>query len=165
MRIITAGIAASLLLSAAGAVHAETLKFAATLTGASEVPANQETGAGGVAAMLDTDTKTLTYTATYSGLTGPATAAHFHGPAAQGSNAPPIVMVTVGASPIEGTAVLSDAQIAALKAGKVYFNIHTAAHGSGGAAWPAVARLLIFSRPAGGRLGRPRLPIATIRKG
>ena len=131
MRIVTAALAASLMLGAAGLAQAETVKFAATLSGAAEVPANAETGAGSVDATLDTDSKVLTYSVTYSGLTGPAGAAHFHGPAAEGANAPPIVVVTPAASPIEGKATLSDVQIAALKAGKVYFNVHTTVHGSG----------------------------------
>ena len=42
-------------------------------------------------------TKKLTYTMTYSGLTGPATAAHFHGPAAAGANAG--VVVPIGTNP------------------------------------------------------------------
>ena len=60
-------------------------------------------------------------------------AAHFHGPAAAGANAPPVVPVpaTALASPIKGDATLTDAQAADLAAGKWYFNIHTAAHGPG----------------------------------
>ena len=70
---------------------------------------------------------------TYSGLTGPATAAHFHGPAAVGANAPPVVPVpaTALANPIKGDATLTDAQAADLAAGKWYFNIHTAANKGG----------------------------------
>jgi hypothetical protein len=83
--------------------------------------------------MYDIATKKFTYTVTYSGLTGPATAAHFHGPAAEGANAPPVVPVpaTMLASPIKGDATLTDAQAADLAAGKWYFNVHTAAHGPG----------------------------------
>ena len=115
----------------AGGAHAATVRFAAALSGAQEVPANAETGKGEVSATLDTVTKVFTYTATYSGLTGPGGAAHFHGPAAPGANAPPVVMVASPASPITGTATLTDAQIADLTAGKWYFNVHTAAHGGG----------------------------------
>jgi CHRD domain len=78
-------------------------------------------------------TRCPTYTVTYSGLTGPATAAHFHGPAAVGANAPPVLPIpaTMLASPIKGDKVLTDAQAADLAAGKWYFNIHTAAHAPG----------------------------------
>lgn len=114
------------------AAHAETKKFHATMDGASEVPAKTTEGKGTVDATLDTSTKVLAYTMTYSGLTGPATAAHFHGPAAAGVNAG--VMVPMAApftSPIKGTATLTDAQITDLEAGKLYANVHTAANPGG----------------------------------
>ena len=114
-----------------GLAQAATLTFTATLKGADEVPATDSAGTGAVKATLDTTTKTLSYTATYSGLTGPALAAHFHGPAAPGANAPPTVPVISVSSPITGTATLTDAQIADLEAGKWYFNVHTAAHKGG----------------------------------
>jgi hypothetical protein len=117
-------LAVSALALVAGAAHAETQKYMAMMKGASEVPANDTAGTGMAMA-------TLTYTVTYSGLTGSATAAHFHGPAAPGANAPPTVPMTSLASPIKGTATLTDAQVADLQAGKWYFNVHTAAHAPG----------------------------------
>jgi Cu/Zn superoxide dismutase len=76
-------------------------------------------------------THTLTYTVKYEGLTGPALAAHIHGPADPGGNAPPVVPFANAASPITGTATLTDAQAADLKAGKYYVNVHTAANKGG----------------------------------
>src|SRR5215468_733361 len=71
----------------------------------------------------DTVTNQLTYTVTYSGLTGNATAAHFHGPADPDKTAGVIVPVQGSvASPIKGTAMLT---------GKWYFNIHTEANKPG----------------------------------
>jgi hypothetical protein len=122
---------AVLSLSVAGLAEAATLRFATALKGADEVPANTTAGVGQVRAKLDTTTKVFSYQVTYSGLTGAATMAHFHGPAAPGSNAPPIITVTSLPSPIKGTATLTDDQIADLKAGKWYFNVHTAAHPGG----------------------------------
>ena len=75
---------------AAGAASAETLHFTTRLKGADEVPAHAVPGTGRVRAELDTVTKTFSYKVTYSGLTGPATMAHFHGPAGPGVNAPPV---------------------------------------------------------------------------
>jgi hypothetical protein len=125
--------AAAAVLCVAGPVSADALHFSTALKGADEVPSNTTTGTGKVEATLDTATKKLTYAVTYSGLTGPATMAHFHGPAAPGANAPPTVPVPTSAlaSPMNGDATLTDAQIADLKAGKWYFNIHTAAHPGG----------------------------------
>ena len=122
-----AAIAAAIVMLGAGAASAATLHFATGLKGADEVPPNTTPGTGEVTATLDTATKAFSYTVTYSGLTGPAVAAHFHGPAAPGSNAPPMIGIKVLASPITGTATLTDAQVASLEAGQWYFNIHTAA--------------------------------------
>jgi len=113
------------------AAHAETKTFHAMLNGASEVPAKTGAGQGMLDASLDTATKMLTYTLTYSDLSGPATMAHFHGPAAAGVNAGVMVPIPVAPSPIKGTATLTDAQIAALEGGNVYVNIHTKANPGG----------------------------------
>ncbi len=110
---------------------AETVTFKAMLSGASEVPAKTTAGHGEATAMLDTATKTLTYNVTYTGLSGAATMGHIHGPAAAGANAGVVVPFASAASPIHGTATLTDAQIADLMAGKYYTNIHTAANPAG----------------------------------
>ena len=121
-RLFIAVAAASLI---AGAAHAETLKFHADLNGMSEAPPNISPGKGVMDATLDTATKVFTYTASYSGLSGPATAAHFHGPTMPGLNAPPVIPVANPASPISGTATLTQDQMDDLKAGMWYFNVHT----------------------------------------
>ena len=133
MRARLIGLSAAAMLFAAGAASAATLHFTTSLKGADEVPPHAVAGTGKVSASLDTTTKVFTYKATYSGLTGPATMAHFHGPAGPGVNAPPVVPVPASslANPMTGKATLDDAQIADLKAGKWYFNIHTAANPGG----------------------------------
>ncbi len=125
--------ALTVLLLTGTSAYAATENYAATLEASSEVPPNDSKGTGAVTATYDTASKKLTYTATYTGLSGPATAAHFHGPAAVGANAPPVVPVPPAglATPIKGEATLTDAQAADLQAGKWYFNVHTAAHGPG----------------------------------
>lgn len=65
------------------------------------------------------------------GLSGPATAAHFHGPASAGANAGVVVPFANAASPIEGQATITAAQAADLMAGRWYANIHTAANPGG----------------------------------
>ena len=131
MKLGTLTMVAAAGLLAASAAQAATEKFAATLSGGQEVPANTTTGTGEVDAALDTATKAFSYHITFSGLTGPAMAAHFHGPAAPGANGPPVIPIPSPSSPTSGTATLTDAQVADLEAGKWYFNVHTAAHPGG----------------------------------
>jgi hypothetical protein len=131
MRLGSIAAATALLLAVAGGAGAATLHFSAALKGSDEVPANDTHGKGRVSATLDTASKAFHYTVTFSELTGPATMAHFHGPASAGENAPPIITMKTLTSPIKGTETLSDAQIADLRAGKWYFNVHTAGHPSG----------------------------------
>jgi hypothetical protein len=117
---------------AAGSAHAATKVFKATLNGASEVPPTTSTGTGTATTTLDTATRKLTWDVTYSGLSGPAMAAHIHGPAAPGENAPVVVPLTGKlTSPIKGSKILSPAQVTDLEAGKYYVNIHTAANKAG----------------------------------
>src|SRR5450432_918937 len=114
----------------AGPAFAEKMK--ATLDGKSEVPANTSAGTGTADIDYDAASKKLTWKLTYSGLSGPATAAHFHGPAESGKSAGVAVAIpNATASPAEGSATLTDAQAADLMAGKYYVNIHTAANPGG----------------------------------
>ncbi|MDP2330860.1 MAG: CHRD domain-containing protein [Reyranella sp.] len=119
-------------LVAAPAAFAETQMYKAALTAANQVPPNASKGTGELTSTYDTATKKFTWTVTYSGLSGPPTAAHFHGPAAAGANAG-VVVPQKGelASPMKGEATLTDAQAADLQAGKWYFNIHTEANKGG----------------------------------
>ena len=108
------------------------VKYKADLKAASEVPAVDSKGSGTLEATYDTASKKLAYTVTYKDLSGPATAAHFHGPADAKANAGVVVPVTGAVtSPIKGEATLTDAQAADLAAGKWYFNVHTAANKGG----------------------------------
>lgn len=111
---------------------AATVTYSATLNGASEVPPTTSKGTGTFQGSLDTSSKELTYTLTYSGLTGPATAAHIHGPAAVGANAGVMVPIKPPlASPVKGTAMLTDAQIKSMDDGQTYVNVHTKEHPAG----------------------------------
>jgi len=101
-------------------------KFKATLDAKSEVPPNASAGTGTADIDYDPATKKLSWKVTYSGLSGPATAAHFHGPAEVGKNAGVAVAIpNATSSPAEGSATLTDAQAADLEAGKYYVNVHT----------------------------------------
>lgn len=126
-------LAAALLFAVSATAQAETVKLDGTLSPSSEVPAATDSHATGtVKATFNTETNVLQWTVTYSGLTGEAKAAHFHGPAATGQNAGIVVPLTGSlASPIKGEATITAAQAADLLAGKWYVNIHTAAHPPG----------------------------------
>ena len=113
------------------AASAETVALKADLKGSNEVPPNSSPASGKAEATLNTETKVLTWTVTYKDLTGPAVGAHFHGPSEPGKNAGIVLPFKTVQSPIEGTATLSDTQVADLLAGKWYANIHTAANPGG----------------------------------
>jgi CHRD domain len=106
--------------------------FSTQMTGINEVPSVATAGTGRVDAILDKETLLFRWKISYSGLSGPATAGHFHGPAAIGTNASVSLAFRAPiTSPIEGQATLTAAQAADLIAGKWYANIHTAAHPGG----------------------------------
>jgi hypothetical protein len=102
--------------------------YTATLAPAAGITSS---GKGAGTFTYDPATHMLTYNVTYEGLTGPAGAAHIHGPAEPGANAGVVVPFANAASPISGTATLTDAQAAELAAGKYYVNVHTAANRGG----------------------------------
>ncbi|MDP3494605.1 MAG: CHRD domain-containing protein [Hyphomonadaceae bacterium] len=102
--------------------------YAATLAPGAGITS---TGKGAGTFTYDPATHVLSYTVTYEGLTGPAAAAHIHGPADPGANGPPVIPFANAASPITGTATLTDTQAADLAAGKYYVNVHTAANRGG----------------------------------
>ena len=74
--------AASLVLAGCAGSMSDSSKahFTATFNGAAEVPAKAMPGTGSADVWLDKNSKMLTWTVAYSGLTGDAKAAHFHGP-------------------------------------------------------------------------------------
>ena len=87
---------------------------------------------GRVEAGLTAGSNVLTWRITYSGLSGPATGAHFHGPTMAGQNASMVVPISAPlTSPITGRATLTPSQAADLTAGKWSVNLHTAANPNG----------------------------------
>jgi hypothetical protein len=131
---ILCGVAGFAMLAAtASLTMAQEAKFKADLTGAQEVPPVTNTqGKGSATITFDSPAKRLSWNVTYSGLSGPATAAHIHGPAEPGKTAPPYIpFQNAGVSPITGSATLTDAQVADLNGGRMYVNVHTAANPGG----------------------------------
>jgi hypothetical protein len=131
MRTLTAFAAVSALLLATPA-SAAVVHFTASLKGAAETPPTDSKGTGSAKVTLDTTKKTLSWTVSYAGLTGPATMAHFHGPAPVGQAAGVAIPLTPPlASPAKGSSPITDAQMKELEGGLWYVNIHTAAHPGG----------------------------------
>jgi hypothetical protein len=115
------------------AAHAATIQLKADLKASAEVPPKDSAGMGTLTGTLNTETNEFTYHIEFSGLTGPAVAAHFHGPAAEGANAKPQLPIKGSpvTSPVEGKATLTAEQAKDLLDGKWYFNLHTAANPGG----------------------------------
>jgi hypothetical protein len=131
------------------------LSFTATMTGAAARPTPVVTDATGSATFTitkgsttgydpnATGPTTVSYTATVSGLSGPVTAAHIHGPAGLEAATGVIVPLTVTGTGTSG-AVLSgsftstgnatiamDSLVVLMQNGNSYVNIHTAANRAG----------------------------------
>jgi hypothetical protein len=106
---------------------AETVELRAELSARNEVPPNQSPASGRGEVKLDTATGAVTWTVTYTGLSAPLSAAHFHGPAGTDGNAPIMVPIAAGGtpSPLTGSATINQAQAADLLAGRWYINLHT----------------------------------------
>lgn len=126
-------LAAAILPIVAGCamMTSNSVRLGGTLTGQQEVPPVATSGSGTVDATFDKATNKLAYTVTYSGLSGPATAGHFHGPAEAGRNAGVVLGFQNATSPIQGESTLTAAQAADLLAGRWYVNIHTRANPGG----------------------------------
>jgi hypothetical protein len=114
-----------------GPSRAATINLHATLSGKTEVPPNTSPATGAVTATYDDATKKLTWKGSYKELSGPATAAHFHGPAPDGKNAGVAIPIVPNGPEFEGSATLTDDQAKQLMAGDWYVNVHTAANKGG----------------------------------
>jgi hypothetical protein len=118
--------------TATAGTSAQAQVYRATMSASQEVPPNSSTGTGNAEVRVDPSTNTISWRVTYSGLTGPATVAHIHGPAAPGANASPVFpFQNVTQQPIQGQASITPAQMADLAAGRMYVNVHTAQNPGG----------------------------------
>jgi hypothetical protein len=111
--------------------------FTGNLSAAQEVPTNASTGTGfGRVTLNDAETQ-ITASVYYSGLTSPGTTVgHIHGPAAVGVNGPVMFNLAPTAGQTSGSVVnatfaVTASQVADLKAGSLYFNIHTTTNAGG----------------------------------
>lgn len=107
------------------------VSFSATMSGANETPTVSTSGTGTAVGTFNNDTKILSLTISYSGMTGTVTAGHIHkGPV--GTPGPVLFPFSSTTSPITFTSpVLDSTQISDLKEGNYYVNLHTAANPRG----------------------------------
>jgi hypothetical protein len=119
----------SLALVGCGSMKSSSVEtYHASLSASQEVPTNPSVGRGEAEVRFNRDTNMLSWNVTHSGLSGPATAGHIHGPAGPGQNAGVVVPFTgdVNASRVRGEKAITAAQAADLQAGRWYVNLHTA---------------------------------------
>ena len=84
-----------------GSAQADPQSFKVPLSGAREVPPVETPATGAADITYDPATRVVSWVITYSGLSGPATAAHLHGPAGQEGKAPLVVWMSKQGSPAE----------------------------------------------------------------
>lgn len=116
----------AILCCSAASVRGET--YYAYLSSAQEVPTNASTGTGYARVVLNESALTVTWTVVFTGLSSNQTASHIHGPAAVGANAGVLInFPAVGgtAGTLTGTAAITATQIANMRAGNTYVNIHS----------------------------------------
>ena len=104
--------------------------FNLNLSGLQEVPPNVSPATGNIVGTFDNVTKIISFTVTWSGFIGFTTAAHFHGPAAPGVNAPVIIGFTgfpvgVQNGVYANAFLVSPVNEGHLMAGMVYCNLHS----------------------------------------
>jgi hypothetical protein len=113
----------------------DTYTISGNASGAQEVPAVSTGANGTISGTYNARTNTLNYSISWTGLSGIASDAHFHGPAAAGVSAGVLVPITVTTNGVNGSAAatitVNDAFEDALLDGKVYYNIHTVANPNG----------------------------------
>jgi hypothetical protein len=131
LRASLAALACTAVIAFASPSIAATVNLKADLKATSEVPPTDSKGTGSVTATFDTTSKKLSWKGSVSGLSGPATAAHFHAGEA-GKNGGVVVPISgADKGSFEGSATLTDEQATELMAGKWYVNVHTAANKGG----------------------------------
>ena len=119
-------------LSSATGVEAAVVTFEVEMVGANEVPAASSPGSGFARFTFNDQTRQLTYAVWLRGLSSnQVTASHIH--RAPAGTAGPAVY-TLASAPfdsISGSITLTEADVADLKAGNLYVNIHSTANPAG----------------------------------
>jgi hypothetical protein len=125
------GVLASAALATGGTVK-KSVKFGAALNIGQEVPHPKGTKAGASGHFSATlDGTTLKWSLTFAHLSGPATASHIHSGARGKSGNVLVALCGPCTSPASGTATVTADQVASMKSGGTYVNVHTAKNPNG----------------------------------
>ncbi len=127
--LLVSGLLSASLIAFASPASAEMVQMKADLKASEEVPPSDSPATGAAVVTLDTEGNKVSWKITHEGLTGDATAAHFHGPAKAGENAGPVV--DISANIAEGSADVTPEQLQMIREGNTYLNIHTAQNPNG----------------------------------
>lgn len=110
--------------------------FVARLSGSQEVPTNASTASGVAYVLVDPSLNSITASVFFTGLSGNATGAHIHGPAAPGTNA--AIVFDFGAPPSATSGGINNrgftvtpTQLQTFKDGQFYMNVHSTAFPGG----------------------------------
>ena len=118
-----------------GAASTAIYSFNNTYSGLNEVPPNASTATGTVMGTYNSTTNRIFYTVNFSGLSANASGAHFHGPAAPGTNAPVLVPFSgfpaATSGTYSGSAVLTDLWETQFLSNLWYANIHSSVYPGG----------------------------------
>lgn len=130
MRLLKRMVLATLIGVLAVPASAATIDLFASIDGSQEVPANSSPATGTGVMTYDDITNLLSWTITYSGFVNTPTVSHFHGPAPVGVNAGVEVDIVANsggsiASPMIGSATITEAQEVDLLMELWYINIHS----------------------------------------
>ncbi len=109
------------------------VRFFALLSAEEQSTTTLSKGAGRADFSLDRDTLRLSWRLSFSGLASPATGAAVHGPQRPGTNAG--IQIDLApkslAPPLQSSAVLTDAQLEYLLAGRMYVNVRSRRYPAG----------------------------------
>jgi Cu/Zn superoxide dismutase len=175
----TALIAFAVAGSAPARIAASTIQLRGLLTASEEVPAPSGDVAAARGTFTATTTKTatgatLTWTLTFSNLTGAAVAAHIHtGPRGQ---AGPVVVPLCGpcTSGVTGTANVDSTLLATIQSGGAYVNVHTPTNpageiraqlGSVATVRPVLNALQEVPKPKGAAKATGRFTVTAVKSG
>ena len=106
-------------------IQVATRRFAGYLDRTQEVPPTNSNAKGGGSVTLNDAETMIEVSLTFAGLGSAQTAAHIHGPALAGRNGPIIFTLPLG-NFTNQTFNVTPAQVAQLKSGMWYFNVHSA---------------------------------------